>query len=61
MTEAYRGVVTQACECKRDGLWVQLPLEEMKNLIFSFHSVVEAERGVEFRHSTHNLEFGEEW
>ena len=46
--------------CKRDWLWVRLPLEEMKYLfkyIFSFlRSGVEAKRDVEFRHSTQCLQ-----
>ena len=32
---ASRGAGVQACDCKRDRLWVQFPLKEMKYLIFS--------------------------
>ena len=40
---------------KRDRLWIRFPNEEMKYFIFSFRrSDNEAERGVEFRHSTRN-------
>ena len=45
----------QACDCKRDRLWVQFPLEEMKYLTLSFpRSGNELKRDVEFRHLTHN-------
>ena len=52
------GAGAQACDCKRNRLWVRFPLDEMKHLfkfIFSFlRSGVEAKRGIEFRHSTRN-------
>ena len=32
----------QACDCERDRLWVQFPLEEIKYFIFSF---LQAKRG----------------
>ena len=34
--EASRGVEAQACDCKRDGLWVRLQLQQMECLIFYF-------------------------
>ena len=53
--DASRGAGVQACDCKRDRLWVRFPLEEMKHLIFSFLPFgVEAKRRVKFRHSTRN-------
>ena len=43
------------CDCKRDRLWVRLPLQEMRYLIYPFlRSSVKAKRGVEFRHLTPN-------
>ena len=49
---ASRGAEAQACDCKRDTLWLRLPLEEIKYLIFLFpRSGVQVKRGVEFRHS----------
>ena len=51
--EASRGTRGQACDCKRDRLWIRFPLEEIKYLMFSFHcSGVEAKCDVDFRHST---------
>ena len=47
---------SQACNCKHDGLWVRVPFEEMKLLIFSFNrSGNETNRGVEFRRSTRSI------
>ena len=41
----------QACDCKRNRLWVRFPLEKIKYLMFSFlNSDDETERGVEVRH-----------
>ena len=41
-----------------DWLWVQVPFEEIKYLMFScLRSGVVAKRGVEFRHSTRNVSF----
>ena len=55
--EASCGAKTQACDCKRDSLWVPILLAEMKYFIFSFiRSGVQAKGGVEFRHSTRNVE-----
>lgn len=53
--ETSRSVEVEACDCKRDGLWVRIPLGEFKHLIFSFFcSRTKAKRGFEFRHSTNN-------
>ena len=42
--EAIRGAGAQACNCKRDRLWLHFPLEETKYLIFP----CSGKRGVEF-------------
>ena len=34
--EAHRGAGAQACDSNRDRLWVRLPFEEIKYLLFSF-------------------------
>ena len=40
---------------KHDRLWIRLPLEKMKYLLFSYHrSVVEAKQDIESHHSTRN-------
>ena len=45
--EASCGAGAQGCDCKRDRLWVEFPLEEIKYLIFLFlRSGVEAKRSV---------------
>ena len=55
MSNMNRGVRAQSCVCKRDRLWVRIPLEEIQYLIFSFlRYKVEAKRGVKFRPSTRN-------
>ena len=36
--KAFRDGGAEECDCKRDRLWVQPPLEEMRYLIFSFLS-----------------------
>ena len=52
---ASRGAEAQACDRKRDMLWLRLSLEEIKYLIFLFsRSGVVVKLGVEFRHSTRN-------
>ena len=56
--EASRSAGVQACECKRDRLWVRFSLEITKYLIFSFlNSNVEAKCGVDFRHSSRNATY----
>ena len=47
-----RGVGVRACDCKRDRLWVQFLLEEMKYLMFLLVALV-------FRHSI--PEFSGKW
>ena len=45
----------QASVCKRERLWVRLPLEEMQYLLFYFFRIdVKAKCGVEFRLLTYN-------
>ena len=50
-SQASRGAGAQACDCKRDRLWVRFALEEMKYLIFSFPRTQHAMRS----------EFGRKW
>ena len=50
--EASRGSGAQECDSKHVRLWIRVPLEELKYLIFCvLLSGFEAKRGVEFRHS----------
>ena len=47
--------VAQACNRKNDRLWVRIPIEKKKYLIFSIlRSDGEAKLAVEIRHSTRN-------
>ena len=47
ITEGSLGADLQACESKRDRLWVRFPFREIKYLTFSFlRSGVEANGGV---------------
>ena len=52
-SEASRGAGAQACDYKRDWLWVRFPFEEMKYIIYISisHSSVEVKHSIEFRHS----------
>ena len=51
----YRGAGTRVCDSKLNRLWVRLPLEEMKELIFLFPpSGNESKRGVELCYLTRN-------
>ena len=49
------GIITQACDYKRDRLCVRFQLEEIKYSVFLFsRSCNEAKRGVDFDYSTRN-------
>ena len=37
--EARRGTEAQAWDCKRDRLWVQVPLEEMKFIFITQYAI----------------------
>ena len=54
--EASSSAEAQACERKRDRLWIWFPVKEMQYSIIHFFALVSRQkRGVQIRHSTRNV------